>query len=55
MPDTTPVRPLLEQALDEGLQALFGGLADEPPPEALVRLVDRLEAASRRMLASAFA
>jgi len=46
MPDCTPARPPLEQALDEGLATLFGGLESEPVPASLIRLADRLEAAS---------
>lgn len=51
MPDATPARLPLEQALDEGLEALFRHRLAEPAPAALIRLADRLEAASRRMQA----
>ncbi|HEY4030526.1 MAG TPA: hypothetical protein VGM25_09305 [Caulobacteraceae bacterium] len=51
MPDPTPARLPLDHTLDEGLQTLFGGLAAEPVPASLIRLVDRLEAASRRAAA----
>ena len=47
MPDTPPVRPPPEQVLDEGLAAMFRRLQAEPPPAALIRLADRLDAASR--------
>ena len=46
MPDATPARPPPVQILDEGLAALFGGLEAEPVPTSLIRLADRLEAAS---------
>ncbi|MGZ3274092.1 MAG: hypothetical protein ACXU82_16685 [Caulobacteraceae bacterium] len=45
MPDATPARLPLEQALDEGLAALFRQLQAEPTPAALIHLADRLEAA----------
>lgn len=47
MPDDTPARPPLEQALDDGLAAMFQTLQAEPAPASLVRLANRLEAASR--------
>jgi hypothetical protein len=47
MPDATPVRLPLEQALDETLAAMFRRLQAEPAPAALIRLADRLEAAAQ--------
>lgn len=48
MPDATPARLPLTQALDEGLAALFRSLQSEPAPAALVKLADQLEDAWRR-------
>jgi hypothetical protein len=45
MPDATPARLPLSQALDEGLAVLFRQLQAEPAPLALVSLADQLEAA----------
>jgi len=47
MPDTMPVRPPLQQALDEDLAAMFRSLQAEPAPATLIRLADRLDAAWR--------
>lgn len=47
MPDAAPARLPLEQALDEGLVTLFARLQVQPAPASLIRLADRLEAASR--------
>jgi hypothetical protein len=44
MPDATPARLQLSQALDEGLAVLFRRLQSEPAPAALVGLADQLEA-----------
>ena len=52
MSDPTPASPALQQALDEGLEALFAGMQAEPVPRSLIRLADRLETASRRMAVS---
>jgi len=49
MPDATPVRPPLEQAIEEGLAAMFRQLQSEVPPASLIGLADDLEAASRRV------
>jgi hypothetical protein len=48
MPDAAPARLPLEQALDEGLVTLFARRQAEAAPASLIRLADRLEAASRR-------
>lgn len=48
MPDAMPARLPLDQALDEGLAALFGRLQAEPVPASLIGLANRLEAASRK-------
>jgi hypothetical protein len=48
MPDATPVRLQMEQALDEGLAAMFRSLQSEPPPSVLIGLADQLEDAWRR-------
>jgi hypothetical protein len=48
MPDATPARLPLDQALDEGLAAMFSSLQSEPAPAALISLADRLEDAWRR-------
>ena len=50
MPDATPARLPLDQALDEGLAPMFRRLQAEPVPTSLIRLADRLNAASRRAL-----
>lgn len=47
MPDATPARLPLEQALDEGLSAMFRQMQAEPAPTVLIRLADRLETAAR--------
>lgn len=47
MPDAVLARLPLEQALDESLAALYRRLQAEPAPEALLRLVERLETAYR--------
>lgn len=48
MPDATPARLPLAQALDEGLAAMFRSLQSEPAPAALISLADQLEDAWRR-------
>jgi len=47
MPDAMPARLTLDQALDQGLVAMFHRMQSESVPAALLRLADRLEAASR--------
>jgi hypothetical protein len=47
MPDAAPARLPPEQVLDESLAALYRRLEAEPAPEALLRLVERLETAYR--------
>ena len=47
MPDAVRTRLPPEQALDESLAALYRRLQAEPAPEALLRLVERLETAHR--------
>ena len=47
MPDAALVQLPPGQALDESLAALFRCLQAEPAPEALLSLVERLEAAYR--------
>jgi hypothetical protein len=48
MPDATPARLPLSQALDEGLAAMFRSLQSEPAPASLIGLADRLEDAWRQ-------
>ena len=48
MPDSTPARLPLDQALDEGLAAMFHSLQAEPAPASLIGLADQLEDAWRR-------
>ena len=48
MPDATPARLPLPQALDEGLAAMFLSLQSEPAPASLISLADQLEDAWRR-------
>jgi hypothetical protein len=48
MPDATPARLPLSQALDEGLAAMFRRLQAEPAPASLVSLADQLEAGRLR-------
>ena len=43
MPDATPARLTLSQALDEGLAAMFRSLQSEPAPAALISVADQLE------------
>ena len=47
MPDAVIARLPPKQALDESLGILYRRLQAEPPPEALLELVERLEAAYR--------
>jgi hypothetical protein len=47
MPDATPARLPLSQALDEGLAVMFRSLQSEPAPISLISLADRLEDAWR--------
>jgi hypothetical protein len=47
MPDATPARLPLSDALDEGLAAMFRSLQSEPAPTFLVSLANRLEDACR--------
>jgi hypothetical protein len=48
MPDATPARLPLTQALDESLAAMFRSLQSEPAPASLISLADQLEDAWRR-------
>lgn len=48
MPDASPARLPLAQALDETLAAMFRRLQAEPASEALIDLADQLEDAWRR-------
>lgn len=50
MPDPAPARPSPAQTLEDVLATLFGRLRAEPAPEALLGLVDQLEAARQRSL-----
>ena len=48
MPDSTPARLSPAEALENALATLFGRLRTQPAPDALLSLVDQLEAAHQQ-------